>query len=277
LPDLEDATFPKPEHDATTYAAASGGSQRERGGAVAGGVVGALLLVVCLCGVVWWHQTKQGNGWQQRRPVISITNALFEATPAHASHHEGGDSISDGLNEGYRVVHVANADPNRSKSKSQMATLQSRADRTISFLVPMADDEHNPLSLLQRPLPRTPTEYIAAADGGAALYSVPFEGGQELYVGPVVSIGISAPPPLPPDTDDEGDENDPDVDYHDNVGVYSANGGVYVGVYGGGGRVNMYNDAETDYHDNTNLFGAVELYDENGPAQASLSIANSDA
>jgi hypothetical protein len=109
------------------------------------------------------------------------------------------------------------------------------------------------------------------------LYSVPFEGGQELYVGPVVSIGISAPPPLPPDTDDEGDENDPDVDYHDNVGVYSANGGVYVGVYGGGGRVNMYNDAETDYHDNTNLFGAVELYDENGPAQASLSIANSDA
>ena len=132
---------------------------------------------------------------------MNITNTLRAARPAlHGDHatinaaFEG--SACAGSYAGYLVVAGgANelggciAPPPRRRGDVRMVTLQSRADHTMSFLVPMeagepslhvlsrlhsepAHDDTAPT--VHRPLPRTPAQYLAAGDGwgqAAAVYS----------------------------------------------------------------------------------------------------------
>jgi hypothetical protein len=137
---------------------------------------------------------------------MTITNTLHAARTT--LHHDGDNTTINAAfegNEGYLVVADADNElddaepPLLRLGKARMVTLQSRADQTISFLIPMEDgpslmarlqcepahDDED--STLHRPLPRTPAQYLAAGDGcghdagGAAMYSAPVEEQQQLY------------------------------------------------------------------------------------------------
>jgi hypothetical protein len=188
-------------------------------------VIGALLAVGCLCAAVWWHRHKKstdgrngagklaighGGGAMQWRQAgtTTIANTLRAARTLTLRQGDGDGSIEaagalEGT-EGYLVVAGAGLQDDDAATGGgggggggggvdRMVTVQSRTNRTLSFLVPMEEDstegEGNMLTL-QRPLPRTPAEYLTAhgssgwsEGGGVALYSAPVEGQQDMHQG----------------------------------------------------------------------------------------------